>query len=126
MDLNERFNILAQGVTAAQKAGVLTLEQAVTAKTSIDKIQKGEEIKQNLVSLVTVCEAAQKAGVFTLADAHLVFMASENIEQETDKFIAESQQKQENGVQELVPEDSWESEAPAEAPKKSGGKKKGK
>ena len=36
MNLNERFNILAQAIELGQKGGILTLDDAVKAKQSID------------------------------------------------------------------------------------------
>ena len=38
MDLNERFNVLVQGVELVQKKGILSLENAVVAKNAIDTI----------------------------------------------------------------------------------------
>jgi len=92
MDLNERFNVLVQGVEIAQKSGVLTLDDAVKAKTAIDSIQKGEKLREELSKLVEICEFAQKKGVYNLADAHTIFLAADQIGAEIDKFLI-SQEK---------------------------------
>jgi hypothetical protein len=92
MDLNERFNVLVQGVEIAQKSGVLTLDDAVKAKTAIDSIQKGENLRDVLFKLSEICEFAQKKGVYNLADAHTIFLAADKIGAEIDKFLI-SQEK---------------------------------
>lgn len=92
MDLNERFNVLVQGVEIAQKSGVLTLDDAVKAKTAIDSIQKGENLRDELFKLSEICEFAQKKGVYNLADAHTIFLAADQIGVEIDKFLI-SQEK---------------------------------
>ena len=94
MDLNERFNVLVQGVEIAQKSGVLSLDNAVEAKTCIDKIQKGEDLKESLGLLVKICETTQKGSPYSLQDAHLLFMASDGINTEIDNFIAQAQKQQ--------------------------------
>lgn len=92
MDLNERFNVLVQGVEIAQKSGVLTLDDAAKAKTAIDSIQKGENLRDELFKLSEICEFAQKKGVYNLADAHTIFLAADQIGAEIDKFLI-SQEK---------------------------------
>lgn len=87
MDLNERFNVLVQGVEIAQKSGALTLDDAVKAKTAIDSIQKGENLREKLSKLVEICEFAQKKGVYNLADAHTIFLAADQIGAEIDRFF---------------------------------------
>jgi hypothetical protein len=88
MNLNERFNILVQGVELTLKKGLLTLDEAVEAKNHINTVQKGENLKESLGALVNMCEEAQKKGVFTLHDAYVVFMATDGIEKEIDDFMA--------------------------------------
>lgn len=90
MNLNERFNVIAQAVEISQKSGIMTLDDAVAAKSCIDSIQKGEKLHESFDSLVKMCENAQKNGVFNLRDAHIVYLATENISEEIDKFIAEA------------------------------------
>lgn len=141
MDLNERFNVLVQGVEIAQRAGKLSLDNAVEAKNVIEKIQKGEELKESFTVLTSLCEFAQAAGSYNLHDAHLLYLATEDINDEIDKFIAEnSQQQQPEGadvnvpqqeipisVEETKPEeegDKWEGEMPSEQPAKKTSKKK--
>lgn len=92
MDLNERFNVLVQGVEIAQKSGVLTLDDAVKAKTAIDSIQRGENLRDGLFKLVEICEFGQKKGVYNLADAHTIFLAADQIGAEIDRFLI-SQEK---------------------------------
>ena len=139
MDLNERFNVLVQGVEIAQRAGKLSLDNAVEAKNVIEKIQKGEELKESFTVLTGLCEFAQAAGSYNLHDAHLLYLATEDINDEIDKFIAENSQplppegeddtpKQEIpiSVEETKPEeeDKWEGEMPSEQPAKKTSKKK--
>lgn len=95
MDLNERFNVLAQGAMVAQKNGALTLDEAVEVKKSIETIQKGENLKDSLGVIVNVCNETQKKGIYTLQDAHFLFMAIDGLEEEIDKFVMESIKQQE-------------------------------
>ena len=90
MDLNERFNVLVQGVELAQKKGVLSLENAVEAKAAIDTIQKGEKLKESLGSLAAMCEFAQKSGIYNLHDAAFLYSAIEGLDEEIEKFISEN------------------------------------
>jgi hypothetical protein len=140
MDLNERFNVLVQGVEIAQRAGKLSLDNAVEAKNVIEKIQKGEELKESFTVLTSLCEFAQAAGSYNLHDAHLLYLATEDINDEIDKFIAENTQPQQAdgadadkpqqeipiSVEETKPEeeDKWEGEMPSEQPAKKTSKKK--
>lgn len=142
MDLNERFNVLVQGVEIAQRAGKLSLDNAVEAKNVIEKIQKGEELKESFTVLTSLCEFAQAAGSYNLHDAHLLYLATEDINDEIDKFIAENtpqpegaeqpqgadvpQQEIPISVEETKPEeeDKWEGEMPSEQPAKKTSKKK--
>ncbi len=94
MDLNERFNVLVQGVELAQKKGVLSLDNAVEAKVAIDTIQKGEKLKESLGSLAAMCEFAQKAGTYTLHDAAFLYSAIDGLDAEIEKFIAENTKEQ--------------------------------
>ena len=87
MNLNERFNILAQAVELAQKNGSLSLDEAVEAKNCIEAIQKGENLKERFATLVKMCEDSQKKGVYTLHDAYVIYIATENIDAEIDNFL---------------------------------------
>jgi hypothetical protein len=93
MNLNERFNILAQAVELAQKNGSLSLDQAVEAKKSIEEIQKGENLNENFAGLVKICEESQKKGVFTLHDAYVVYIATEGIDAEIENFLKSNQEQ---------------------------------
>ena len=90
MDLNERFNVLVQGVELAQKKGILSLENAVEAKNAIDTIQKGEKLKESLGSLAAMCEFAQKSGIYNLHDAAFLYSAIDGLDEEIEKFISEN------------------------------------
>lgn len=89
MNVNERFNVLAQGVMLAQKNGVLSLDEAVEAKSHIDSLQKGENIKESLTYLVKVCELAQRKGIFSIQDSHFLYLAIDGMEEEVDNFLKE-------------------------------------
>ena len=114
MDLNERFNVLVQGVEIAQKSGVLTLDDAAKAKNAIDSIQKGENLSDELFKLTEICEFAQKKGVYNLADAHTIFLAADQIGAEIDKFLSSQKKPHEvldNDVEKEESE-SWEEYIP--------------
>ena len=51
MKLSDRLNTLIQATTLAQKSGLLTLDNAVQAKTSIDIITSGV-LNQNYTSAI--------------------------------------------------------------------------
>ena len=85
MKLTERLNVLIQATTLSQKSGMLTLDDAVKAKTAIDIITSGN-INQDFTSamnfLIELAISSQKKGVFTLKDAHMIYLAVEGIENE--------------------------------------------
>ena len=117
MDLNERFNVLVQGVEIAQKSGVLTLDDAVKAKTAIDTIQKGENLRDGLSKLVEICEFGQKKGVYNLADAHTIFLAADQIDVEIDRFLISQEKPHEvpYGDVEKEESESWGENTPEES-----------
>ena len=129
MDLNERFNVLVQGVELAQKKGILSLENAVEAKNAIDTIQKGEKLKESLGSLAAMCEFAQKSGTYTLHDAHYIYEAIDGIDAEIDKFIENAknttatEELPENDI-EYTDSEQEDNEIPDEVPTKKPTKKK--
>jgi len=98
MNVNERFNVLAQGVMLAQKNGVLSLDEAVEAKSHIDSLQKGENIKESLTYLVKICELAQRKGIFSIQDSHFLYLAIDGMEEEVDNFLKESEKTDETPV----------------------------
>lgn len=126
MDLNERFNVLAQGAMVAQKNGALTLDEAVEVKKHIETIQKGENLKDSLGYLANVCNETQKKGIYTLQDAHFLFMAIDGLDDEINKFVMESIKQQEEaqkeGTQEIKvePAPAPETEEVAKKTKKKG------
>lgn len=130
MDLNQRFNVLAQGVMVAQKNGNLSLDEAVEAKKRIETIQNGDNLKESLHALINICEATQKKGSYTLEDAHILFMAIDGIDDEIEKFINENnkqgeavEEPKEDQKPEAVVEEPNQEEVPQETKK---GKKKSK
>lgn len=85
MKLTERLNVLIQAATLSQKSGVLTLDDAVKAKSAIDVISAGV-LNQNFTSaistLMEIAISSQKKGAFTLKDAHMIYLALDGIENE--------------------------------------------
>lgn len=83
MEIEERISILTQGVELAQKAGALTLSEAYNAKIAIDvcNSQNGN-VSEAIGILIGICEKGQRCGIYTLRDAHFIFLAtySEDIE----------------------------------------------
>ena len=85
MKLNERLNVLIQSTALSQKSGVLTLDDAVKAKTAIDVISSGilnQNFAEAINALIELAVSSQKKGVFSLKDAHMVYLAIEGIENE--------------------------------------------
>lgn len=80
MDLQERINVLTQGVELAQKGGVLTLDEAYYAKQAIDALKNNVSLKPALEILLKLVIGAQKKGVYTLRDAYVLYLASDNID----------------------------------------------
>lgn len=80
MDLQERINVLTQGTELAQKAGALTLDEAYLAKQAIDALKNNTLYKAAFDILIRTVQGAQKKGVYTLRDAHVLYLASENYE----------------------------------------------
>ena len=85
MKLIERLNVLIQATSLSQKSGSLTLDEAVKAKTAIDIISAGV-LNQNYASaintLIEIAVSSQKKGVYSLKDAHMVYLAVDGIEEE--------------------------------------------
>lgn len=90
MRLRERLNVLVQAITLSQKSGVLTLDEAVKAKTAIDIISSGI-LNQNFTSainvLIEISSESQKKGVYSLKDAHMIYLAIEGIEVELQNEV---------------------------------------
>ena len=136
MDLNERFNVLVQGIEIAQRAGKLSLDNAVEAKTNIERIQNGDNLKESFAALTNLCEVGQNSGSYNLHDAHILFLAIDGINEEIDKFIAQGVQQQQEQAQpkQEIPvsvtdnkpeeEDTWEDKIPEEPVKKTSKRKK--
>lgn len=80
MDLQERINVLTQGAEIAQKNGALTLDEAYYAKQAIDALKNNTSYKAAFDILIKIATNSQKKGVYTLRDAHILYLASENIE----------------------------------------------
>jgi hypothetical protein len=79
MELKQRFEILTQGAQIAQKAGALSLDDAVVVKTAIDNINSNVNIEASADVLIKVAEMGQKAGAYTLKDAYLIFAAIDDL-----------------------------------------------
>ena len=111
MDLQERISILKQGVEIAQKNGVLTLDEAYVAKQAIDALNNNAMYETAFDILIKIVINAQKSGVYSLRDAYLLYLASENIE----SAIPSPQQPPQVQVQK-VPEQPQVPEQPAPQP----------
>jgi flagellar motor component MotA len=85
MKLTERLNVLIQATSLSQKSGVLSLDDAVKAKTAIDIISSGT-LNQNYAAainvLIEIAVMSQKKGVYSLKDAYMIYLAINGIENE--------------------------------------------
>lgn len=99
MDLQERINVLTQGAELAQKNGALTLDEAYYAKQAIDALKNNTLHKAALDILIKTAIIGQKKGVYSLKDAHVLYLASENI----DSVIPAPQPAPQPQVSEPVP-----------------------
>lgn len=85
MKLSERLNVLIQAITLSQKSGILTLDDAVKAKSAIDIISTGT-LNQIYVSainaLIEIIVTSQKKGIYSLKDAYMIYLAINGIEDE--------------------------------------------
>lgn len=85
MKLTERLNVLIQAASLSQKSGVLSLDDAVKAKTAIDIISSGT-LNQNYATainvLIEIAVMSQKKGVYSLKDAYMIYLAINGIESE--------------------------------------------
>lgn len=90
MNLKERLNLLIQAATLSQKNGVLTLDEAVKAKSAIDVIST-ESINNEFISainiLIEIAVSSQKKGAYTLKDAYMIYIAIQNIEIEIQNEV---------------------------------------
>ena len=80
MELQERINVLIQGVELAQKAGALSLDESYYAKQAIDALKNGISLKDAFEVLIQVITIGQKKGVYTLRDSYLLYIAVDNYE----------------------------------------------
>ena len=80
MELQERINVLIQGVGLAQKAGALLLDESYYAKQAIVALKKGVSLKEAFEVLIQVITIGQKKGVYTLRDSYLLYIAVDNYE----------------------------------------------
>lgn len=85
MKLTDRLNVLIQATTLSQKGGLLSLDDAVKAKTAIDVISSGN-LNQNYTkainTLIEIAISSQKKGAFSLKDAYMIYLAVDGIENE--------------------------------------------
>ena len=91
MKLTERLNVLIQAISLSQKNGILTLDEAVKAKSAIDIISSGE-LNQKFTSainmLIELAIESQKKGAYSLKDAHMIYLAIEGIEGELQNEVS--------------------------------------
>lgn len=80
MELEERMDILIQAANLAQKAGVLSLEDASIALRAIESYKEGKQVKSAANILVAIANKGYEGGVFTMKDAHLIYSAIEDID----------------------------------------------
>jgi hypothetical protein len=90
MKLTDRLNVLIQATTVSQKNGILTLDEAVKAKTAIDIISAGT-LNQNYASainvLIEIAVSSQKKGIYSLKDAHMIYLAVDGMETELQNEV---------------------------------------
>lgn len=90
MKLTERLNVLIQATSLSQKNGVLSLDDAVKAKTAIDIISSGT-LNQNYAAainvLIEIAVMSQKKGVYSLKDAYMIYLAVNGIESELQNEV---------------------------------------
>ena len=90
MKLSERLNVIMQATLLAQKNGALTFDDAVNAKYAMDIITSGT-INQNftnaITTLIEIVISSQKKGVYSLKDAHMLYLAIEGIEGELQNEV---------------------------------------
>ena len=102
MELQERINVLIQGVELAQKAGALSLDESYYAKQAIDALNKGVSLKEAFEVLIQVITIGQKKGVYTLRDSYLLYIAVDNYE----SLIAPSEPQVEQQVKKPTKKES--------------------
>ncbi len=90
MKLNDRLNVLVQATILSQKNGVLSLDEAVKAKSAIDTISSGL-LNQNFTSainfLIEIAISSQKKGIYSLKDSHMIYISVEGIEGEIQNEV---------------------------------------
>lgn len=90
LKLSERLNVIMQATLLSQKNGALTFDDAVKAKSAMDIITSGT-INQNFTNAITILIdiviASQKKGVYSLKDAHMLYLAIEGIEGELQNEV---------------------------------------
>ena len=90
MKLTERLNVLIQAAALSQKSGILSLDEAVKAKSAIDVISSGV-INQNYAAainiLIEIAVISQKKGAYSLKDAYMIYLAVEGIEGELQNEV---------------------------------------
>ena len=90
MKLTERLNVLIQAAALSQKSGILSLDEAVKAKSAIDVISSGV-INQNYAAainiLIEIAVISQKKGTYSLKDAYMIYLAVEVIEGELQNEV---------------------------------------
>ena len=90
MKLTERLNVLIQATSLSQKSGILSLDDAVKAKSAIDLLSAGT-LNQNYAAainvLIEIAVMSQKKGVYSLKDAYMIYLAVNGIESELQNEV---------------------------------------
>ena len=90
MKLTERLNVLIQAAALSQKSGILSLDEAVKAKSAIDVISSGviNQIYAAAINiLIEIAVISQKKGAYSLKDAYMIYLAVEGIEGELQNEV---------------------------------------
>lgn len=90
MEINQRLDVLIQSAEIAQKFGILSLDEAVVVKESIDNIKSNKCLKESIQVLVKTAHYAQSKGAYTLRDAYYIFISIDGIEKELSSIIDEN------------------------------------
>ena len=95
----QHIQVIIDMVAKGQSAGVLTLEQGSDAFLMIQEIKSElgkeqtitEKVLQATQKLVNMTQLCQKAGAYTLENAHLIVMSIKKVQE----FVQESMKKKE-------------------------------
>ena len=80
MDINQRLDVIEQGAELAQKAGVLTLDEAYEAKSALIGIKSKGADMNSINTLIKVLEKGRSNGVYGFQDCYYIYLAINGIE----------------------------------------------